>query len=219
MYEEAREFINRKAQLVNDPAPYGLNLMSHKLGEYERALEEMKATFETDTTNIFYMNQLAENYDNLNHWDSAIHYFEKALAGAMEFGIGSGVPFWSFYYRYGYALSEAGDSAKAMEMFDKHISTVTEQMEGGDTFAGHYYDLGFVYAYTGQREKALKILKEAPRNGALLGMLERDPMLASLRGDPEFEELMEKWRNQVQELREAVGIDQYEEDLDWLLNF
>ena len=84
-----------------------------------------------------------------------------------------------------HALAVSGDGGEARKVLDE----LTKQSERRYVAA---YDLAVVYAGLGDKERALRLLKEGVEQGDHISRMMIDPRLAPLRSDPRFAELRRK---------------------------
>jgi len=85
-------------------------------------------------------------------------------------------------------LANRGRHAEAIAAIETALRTAPDENEC-------MLRAGFVYFHAGNRERSLHWFREAVRHGRGAVELEHDPELQSLRGDPEFEAILEQGRN------------------------
>jgi len=115
----------------------------------------------------------------------------------------------SYEHRLGYLLVETGKTKEGWELLDQKLANTLKEIKSGKQAWGLYYDVGIIQAFKGNKEEALKWLKEIPtdigwgwsdinRNNYMLG----DPMLNNLRSDPRFITILEEVMAEEQNVRE-----------------
>jgi len=217
LYEEAMKIEEKQMALDPEYCCGDLAFNSTLMGSHEEALLWAKKTYEKDTTNMFFRNRLAETYGYLEQWEMAEHYYRISLdiQTAQNEDIYRNIP--SFLFRFGYVLWQQGDREEAKEMFNHHIETVQGYIDNGSNYEGHLYDLACVYAFTGEKTKALKLLEQIPFWWVTYGLILNDPMLDPIRDDPSFQKIVQKQQSEMLQLRSIAQLEQYADDLNWVL--
>jgi TolB-like protein/Tfp pilus assembly protein PilF len=218
MYEEALKIAEKQAVLDPEYCCGALTFNSTLIGSHEEALLWAKKTYEKDTTSMFFRNRLADSYANLGQWEMAEHYYRISLdiQTAQNEDIYRNIP--SFLFRLGYVLWQQGNREEAKEMFNHHIEMVQGYIDNGSNYKGHLYDLACVYAFTGEKTKALNLLEQIPFWWVTYGLILNDPMLDPIRDDPSFQKIVQKQQSEMLQLREIAQLEQYADDINWLLN-
>lgn len=225
MYEDAM-IIEEKQMALN---PYyccgDLAFTSTLMGKYEEALQWAKKAYEKATTEgsdenssiMFTRNRLAETYGYLGQWEMAEHYYRISLdiLTAQNEDIYRNIP--SFLFRFGYVLWQQGNKEEANDMFNHHIETVQGYIDNGSNYEGHLYDLACVYAFTGEKAKALELLEQMPFWYVTYGLILKDPMLDPIRDDPAFQNILLRQQAEMLQLREIAQLEQYADDMNWVL--
>jgi len=217
MYEEAKIMEEKRLALGPDHWTGNMVFLSTLMGRHEEALQWAKKAYENDTTDMFKRNRLAESYGHLGQWEMAEHYFRISLdiLAAQNEDIHRNIP--SFLFRFGYVLWQHGNREEAKEMFNHHIETVQGYIDDGSNFEGHLYDLACVYAFTGEKAKALKLLEQIPFWWVTYSLILNDPMIDPIRDDPAFQEIVQRQQDEMLQLREIPQLEQYADDLKWVL--
>ena len=101
--------------------------------------------------------------------------------------------------RYAYALRKRGDVARATLLLDEAERIAREKREKGDQNPSVRVELAAAAMLRGDPSRAVEWLEEAYDAGFRdYGSLERDPILAPLRGDAKFEEILDRIRTDVE---------------------
>lgn len=217
MYEDARKIEEKQMALDPEYCCGDLAFNSTLMGRHEEALQWAKKAYEKDSTDMFSRNRLAETYGYLGQWEMAEHYFRISLEKltVQNEDIYRNLP--SFLLRFGYVLWQQGNREEAKEMFNHHIETVQGYIDNGSNFEGHLYDLACVYAFTGEKAKALELLEQMPFWWVTYGLIINDPMLDPIRDDPAFQNIRLRQRTEMLQLREIAQLEQYADDMNWVL--
>jgi TolB-like protein/Tfp pilus assembly protein PilF len=121
------------------------------------------------------------------HSESARPYLEGALAmSTLARGFAHYVP-----VLLGFSHWREGERVVAEELFGQFEAFAREEIRRGSEAPGPRYSLAAVHATRGDHAEALHWLKEAVAAGWLHhGLIIRDPLLANLRGNPEFQRVI-----------------------------
>ena len=217
MYEEANIMGEKQLELDPDRWIDDMGFFHTLMGKHKEALQRAKRAYENDRSNMFLRNRLAESYMYLGQWEMAEHYFRISLEKltAQNEDIYRNIP--SFLFRFGYVLWQHGNREEAKEMFNQHIETVQGYIDNGSNFQGHLYDLACTYAFTGEKAKALRLLEQISFWWVTYGLIQVDLMFDPIRDDPAFQEIVQRQRAEMLQLREIAQLDQYADDLKWVL--
>jgi hypothetical protein len=106
----------------------------------------------------------------------------------------------------GFASLAAGDSARANALFGESLAFLQAMLADGAHTPRWPYEIALSHAARGDTERAIMQLESAYDLGfRWTWMLQFEPMLATLRGDPRFQRLMERVRADVETNAQAVG--------------
>jgi adenylate cyclase len=114
-----------------------------------------------------------------------------------------------FRHRLGYVKYLQGDRDEAMRLMQEQLQLDLDRHRklrgyGAWTEGGFYYDLAATYAFLGRKQEALAWLDSTYRMGFInLWYLQNDPLLESIRGEPEAERIAKELENRQKELRKA----------------
>ena len=107
--------------------------------------------------------------------------------------------------RYAYALRKRGDVSRATLLVDEAERIAREKVQKGDQNPPLRVELAAASMLRADRPRALEWLGQAYDAGFRdYGSLERDPILAPLRGDAKFQDILDRIRKTVQEQRERA---------------
>jgi tetratricopeptide (TPR) repeat protein len=202
---------------LNPSSDYAYRWYGNRLGNYGRADEAvaaMKTAIDNNPTNIFHHRIYGWVLYIARRHDESIEELKRVVE--MDPG------FVSAYDNLWLAYHAKGDHARAFEWFMKyheqaHTSselitqlnsdyqnsgwqgvlkrqravTLAKAHKGG--FSPRYYRIGVLSALVGDKDNALESLNEAVKyRSANITFLKTDPALDSLRGDPRFQELVQR---------------------------
>jgi tetratricopeptide (TPR) repeat protein len=134
--------------------------------------------------------------------------FEKAEQYYYQWkNEGLGHPFWQhrMNYEIGYVLYQLGRKEEAGEIFTAEIQSLESELN----IDSHrkLLDLARIFAFQGDRVKAIKYLAEYAKRGFLHGWHDYiliDPFFESLRDDPEFKAIVKQAQDEKAALRAQV---------------
>ena len=157
-------------------------------GDFERAAELFERASEVRGDDLQSMMMISTCYDGLDQDDKANAAAERAYRSA-ERRLRHNPDDARAAYVGAMSLVFLGDRAKALEWAD-----LAAAIESDDTRTT--YNLACVYARLGETEKAIACLEYTVTRGRSLRQIKWfkiDPDLANLRGDPRFDQLLERW--------------------------
>jgi hypothetical protein len=104
--------------------------------------------------------------------------------------------------RYAYALRKRGDASRATLLVDEAERIAREKIQKEDQNPSLRVELAAVSMLRGDHSRALEWLGQAHDAGFRdYGWLERDPILAPLRGDAKFQSFLDRMRKDVEAQR------------------
>jgi len=146
-------------------------------------------------------------YYLLNDFEQALAHYEKYLEDQGE---STGELFVN-YHHLAYAYSQLGLEEKAKYFFNKQTEICIEAEKTGSYYfiSGQgQYDLAGVYAATGQKTKSLDYLRMVNQIGTYPAwgyhLIKIDPILDSIRDDPEFQQILHDIEAKYQASHERV---------------
>jgi tetratricopeptide (TPR) repeat protein len=150
------------------------------LGQYEKFLQSLPVN---DSVYILFYRGFAEFY--MNNRNQAAADFDRAFARDSSL-----LP-----AMVGKALSYSirNDNARGLQLLEQTENKIEER---GVTDAEGIYKVAQAYAVLGDKTSALHMLRHSIGGGFFCyPYFERDPLLQSLRGDPEFQTLLNQARD------------------------
>jgi len=173
------------------------------LENFNKSLELEKRGYEVDSTNTLILEFIALDYQWLGQFRESLKYFKKWFERLNS----TGVQATSYYYkdnylfnmmhRIGYIYWKNGYKEKAEYYFNEEIKYCKKTIEHGREYGRSYnafYDLAGVYAFRGDKKKAMENLRaynQVRQTYQWMVMLfKTDPLLQSIRDDPEFKQIV-----------------------------
>jgi serine/threonine protein kinase/tetratricopeptide (TPR) repeat protein len=180
--------------------------LSHAAGEleeaeslYERALAIRRESLPWDHAVVgWVLFDLGRLHFDLGHDEEARRNFEQALE-IQERALGPEHPaLASPLESIGFLAYRAGHLGRARELYQRALAINRRAYgDGHPRLARSLYNLGCLAALTGDRDEALDYLRRALESDFRAPIIFTDPDLDSLRGDPEFEAILEEVRRRV----------------------
>ena len=145
-----------------------------------------------DSTNPIVLSFLAESYINLGNYEEGMKYYKQSLAIENALGRISV----NRLHRVGYAFSMAGYKEEADYYFDRAEEIYKCMIRLNRPYAQNgnsQLDLALIYAFRGEKSKAMEILRDLYQRSTTpyvaAWYMQWDPMLDSIRDDPEFQQI------------------------------
>lgn len=219
-FNDEAEILYRKAfSISNDSGTFYMNLATMEInkGNLEKSIEYNIVANRIDTTNYEGILTISQTYNRTNQYDKAIASFRKVIKHFERTGNVSK----PVLHRIAYAYWRAGDKKKAMVWFNKAIEINTRSIKKQDWDArvayNSYYDLAGIYAFLGNKRKALENLEvfnqvEICPNW-MLNLIKADPMFEKIRNEPRFiavvADLETKYQSEHQRIAEWLKYNRY----------
>jgi tetratricopeptide (TPR) repeat protein len=193
-YEKATFFASEKLKLDADSIGYLFHLagVEFVLGNLAKSLELHKKAYSMDSTNVELLNMIVQIYTINGEKTEALHYailLDSLIVKHDMIAL-------NFAHRVGYAYWINGKKERAKYYFDKQLNNCLESIKMKKPYALQkfiYYDLAALYAFYGDKEKALQYLEEYNtkkfQRSVLIRWLEKDPLFDSIRDDERFQEI------------------------------
>ncbi|MGH9580010.1 MAG: tetratricopeptide repeat protein, partial [Terriglobales bacterium] len=174
------------------PARTYLGEMLREQGKLQEAIREQEKVMDQDPTNILALCHLSRAYLDLG--DQA-----KARATLQRLRPEDGQNYRVRLSR-GLVLAQGGKRSEARRVMDSEV----EKYAGVSAFKNA--DAAAFYAALGEKEKAMEWLDRAVRNGdERAEYFQRDPLLASIRDEPRFKQVLESITFRRQQRGAAAG--------------
>jgi tetratricopeptide (TPR) repeat protein len=204
-FPEKKKYYHEKAfKLDTDSIEYFNDLADEEnnLKNFKKAIELYKKCYKRDSTNVFRANSLSNAYCADGQFDKALKYVKKYEDTLYGFLYYSGMKF------IGYVYWQNGYKKEAEVWFDKQKKLSEESLKLGRIYSTDAHnDLAGVYAFLGEKEKAfehLRMLSKIHVCPIWLRDLKNDPLLISIRKEPEFKKITGELEAKFQAEHERV---------------
>lgn len=128
---------------------------------------------------------------------------EPSLRRAGDLGAGSLLRPESFRTYYAYLLARRGETARASELFEQALQSAHGMLAQRDESQRVPMEIAAIHAARGEKDKALEWLSRGRDAGYKdYETIGRDPLFASLRGEPRFQALRQQMERDVAAMRE-----------------
>ncbi len=190
--DKSKYFFSESLKLNNDTIFYMQNMAGVAFYEdnIEKALGIYRKIIARDAENI-------EALDNLFSYYSITGQFPEAYQALMKYlDVETEKKYFNPRIRHRIALVfwKHGDTAKAEYYFNEQIRYCRESIRLGRNYYAPYYDLAGIYAFQGNKDKALQLLDEINQRKLipswLVVFLKYDPFFDNLRNDPRFQKIL-----------------------------
>jgi TolB-like protein/class 3 adenylate cyclase/Tfp pilus assembly protein PilF len=186
VYDMRRQFDkaieeSRKA-LSHDPYNITINIQLGQnfiyAGQYQRSVEQLQKTLTFDSTQAMVHYNMGIAYVGLNQLDKALHYFQKAA----DLGQGNT----RLIAALGFAKAGFGKKMEAKRIYDGLLHDYKTRYIPA-------YDLATLSVGLGNEEKAMMHLQQAyTDHEPWMPFIGMNPLFNSLKGNPEFQSLVQK---------------------------
>jgi len=197
--EEGKKYFEEAFKLTGDTTVYLYNIggLEIQYGNFDKGIEKCLAAYSRDSNE----SALGEYYFRLGDYKESFKYWTKAI----EWSKSSGQNILGYSYMFGYALWQNGFKEEAEFWFNQQVKVSQEAIKLGRyyssaflQFSNAYYDLAGVYAFRGEKVKALEILRMFDRCPVMpLSVVDDikkyNPLFNSIRDDPEFQKIIRSW--------------------------
>lgn len=156
-----------------------------------KGLEFLKKGYSIDSTNNQILQGLAGCYSDIGHFKESIQFYKRYLDRLKE----QEIIIINMMHNIGYVYWKAGLKDSADYYFNKQIELCNDAINLGRPYGNYYayYDLAGIYAFMGDKIKAFENLKsynKIPRGeGYMTSWIKNDPLLNSIRNEPEFQQI------------------------------
>ena len=189
-----------------------LSIIEFRRGQTAPAIERMRAASAIQPDNMEGQRILTE-FSVLSGSPEAAAYVDRAMKRGPD-----GIMWWTPHtprtFR-AYLYLKDGDTARAEPLIAAAFDATRQAVAAGDRSVMPAYQNAALFTMRGNRDAALEALDQAERAGLKDALMIRiDPMLAPLRGEPRFAQIIQRLERDVQEMRQRVDFS----DLDRLVN-
>ncbi|MCX6254258.1 MAG: hypothetical protein NTV31_07245, partial [Bacteroidia bacterium] len=207
--EKTKDIALETFKLVGDSTQYLWYLaeIEYCQSNYEKALEFLGRGYTIDSTDVEILADLGFCYSYLDQFKESLKYFKKYVERKKALGQFD----LDATQRIGYTYWKNGYRKEAEYYFDKQIEYCKNSIQNSRPYALSkyaYYDLAGVYAFRGDKEKAyenLRIFNQRQRMEFLrVTFIKDDPLFDSLRGEPEFQQIVRDVEAKYQAEHERV---------------
>ncbi len=193
--DQANMFDKKIVELTSDSATYFQNQgrTENYLGNYEKAVNYWARSYAFDSTRINTLLNLGEIYSFMNQNEKSLTYFIEyinLLKASGSITINS-------MHRIGYAYWINGYKNESEYFMDEQKKYCYESIRLNRHNVATkyvYYDLAAVYAFTGETDEALANLQMFNQRLRMplwvVTLIKNDPLLNSIRNEPEFQQIV-----------------------------
>jgi tetratricopeptide (TPR) repeat protein len=208
-YDKAKYYILEALKLDDDLIQFYLNseIIEGLQGNYKKCIEYLEKAFAIDSTYITILKELGFWNLSAGKYDESLKYYIKYIEKLKirgELAVNE-------THRIGYSFWKNGYKKEAKYYFDKQLEYCINDIKYGRQYATQrlaYYDMACVYAFFGDKNQAfknLRIFKEKPVfNSWAVELIKRDPLLDSIRNEPEFQQIVRDVEAKYQAEHERV---------------
>ncbi len=207
--EKFRDCIQEAIKLTGDSTGYyeGLGSSENHQGNYAKAIEFLEKGHKIDTNRIGIIRSLGTSHMFLGHYRESLKYY-KTYVERLEASGGGDL---QHMHRVGYVYWQNGHKKEAEYYFNKQMEYCNESIELGREYSRNlnaFYDLAGIYAFRGERDKAIENLRKFNQrkwiNFIIARLIKQDPLFDTIRNDPEFLEIVRDIEGKYQAEHERV---------------
>ncbi|OFY63385.1 MAG: hypothetical protein A2Y71_14955 [Bacteroidetes bacterium RBG_13_42_15] len=208
--DKAKEYYDKALKLDRDSADYFYRMagMECSRENYQKSIDLSRKCLSFKTDRNYYL-QIGHCFMYLGKKDSATIYYKKFIntpevTGELNL---------QATHRIGYAYWICGDSKEVEYYFNLQKKYCEESIKLNRVYAQGgfaYYDLAAVYAFTGDKKKAYEYLQlyntKIGENESyiMIWYLKTDPLLKSIRNEPQFQEIYNELELKYKKTSEAL---------------
>ncbi|MBN2638108.1 MAG: hypothetical protein JXR65_03355, partial [Bacteroidales bacterium] len=206
LFEQAEYFNKLKLEWDNDSIQYylGMAAIEHYQEHYEKANEFALKAYATDSNDININGLLGFNFILLKDYKNAIYHYQKTLdlTATMNYKQNNE------HHRLGYVYLLRGNISKANEYFNLQIRACDTLLSRNNQDIPAQYDLAATYSILGQKDKAYENLrmfnKEESIQWFLYFYMKNDPLLETIRNEPEFQQILKEVKQKATATRDKL---------------
>jgi TolB-like protein/Tfp pilus assembly protein PilF len=207
--EKSKDYFREELKLDGDSSVYYYNLeaLEYFLEDFNKSIEFGEKGYEIDSTLNGILAYLGFDYSWLGQNEESLKYFKKWFERLKT----QGELTTNNMQRIGYAYWQNGYKKEAEYFFNEAIrynNRMNELKRPGGLGLNTYYDLATVYAFRGEKDKAYKNLRmynQSQRITLFMAMtIKSDPLFASIRNEPEFQQIVRDVEAKYQAEHERV---------------
>ncbi|MGW8315861.1 MAG: TPR end-of-group domain-containing protein [Bacteroidales bacterium] len=205
----AKLYFDQALALSSDSLTYYTSLaaMENWTGNYTVSIEYCQKALSIDPNYAPALDRMAYDYMFMGEYDQSYRYYTDLVKSRS----GSELPDINDIHRVAYAYWKAGLKDEADSLFnlqEQYCLRMIELGRGHASGGAAYYDLAGVYAFRGEKELAmenLRIFSEKLIAGVwIVTLINDDPLFDTLRGDPEFQQIVSSIEAKYQAEHEKV---------------
>ena len=209
--DQANFFALEKLKLDADSIDYLISLSGIEFvrGNLAKSLELLKKVYSMDSTIGDVLNMIIQISSINGNNSEALHYAILLDSLIVKQNLIALI----YSHRVGYAYWINGFKERAKYYFDKQLNNCLESIKMKRPYGLYktaYYDLAALYAFYGDKEKALKCLEEYNtkkyQRSILIQWLEKDPLFDSIRDDERFNKIQNDMKINYQSQHDKLEV-------------
>ena len=194
-YEQSKQYWDKVLELNDDSLGYYNRLATNEgwQGYYQQSILYCRKALRIDSTVFDVLDRLAYNLIFEGEFDKSLEYYKRCEA--MQRTLGDIVL--NNMHRYGFIYSKNGLKKEASYYFQLQEDYCLQQIKLGRPSAISlyaYYDLAGVYAFRGEKEKAMENLRifnqKKNYSNWMVTLINDDPLFDNIRNEPEFKQIV-----------------------------
>ena len=193
--EKFKDCLQEAIKLTGDSARYyaGLGSSESHQGNYAKAIEFLEKGHKIDSNRMDIIVSLGYSYMLHGNYRESLKYYKKYVERLEASGGGD----LQNMQRVGYVFWQNGYKKEAEYYFNKQLEYCNESIELGREYSRNlssFYDLAGIYAFRGERDKAIENLRKFNQRKwmsfFIFRFIKQDPLFDTIRNDPEFLEIV-----------------------------
>ncbi len=208
--EEGKKYYEEALKLTGDTLTYlaSISALEIQYGDFDKGIEKSLRVYSRYSDDV----TLGEHFFFHGDYKESLKYWAKA----SEWYKSSGQNLFGYSHLFGYAFWQNGFKKEAEFWFNEQIKMSQEAIKLGRYYSSAflmrsnaYYDLAGVYAFKGEKEKALEFLRMFDRCPVIpISMVDdikkNNPLFYNIKNDPEFQKIVRSWEAKYQAEHERV---------------